>query len=156
MMIKTEPDLVKRGLDFEQRLSSLSAKMGGDGGSFVQRSELVTVKKQAKVLSEAEARCFRHLGCSLSKTKEPLREPLVACDLGYVYNKESVIRAILEKNMPKEYSHIRGLVDVIDLKMTQNPEYKADQTMSVLDLTQAAAVPFQCPITGLPFNGKYE
>lgn len=58
--------------------------------------------------------------------------------------------------MPKEYSHIRGLADVVDLKMTQNPEYKADQTMSVLDLTQAAAVPFQCPITGLPFNGKHE
>jgi hypothetical protein len=39
----------------------------------------------------------------------------VGCELGNFFNKEALIKALLEKNLPKEFSHIRELKDVKEL-----------------------------------------
>lgn len=45
-------------------------------------------------------------------SQQPLRDPVVACRLGNLYNKEAVINALLNKAMPKSLPHIKALKDV--------------------------------------------
>eukprot|EP00443_Scrippsiella_acuminata_P035064 CAMPEP_0115367038 /NCGR_PEP_ID=MMETSP0270-20121206/105114_1 /TAXON_ID=71861 /ORGANISM="Scrippsiella trochoidea, Strain CCMP3099" /LENGTH=46 /DNA_ID= /DNA_START= /DNA_END= /DNA_ORIENTATION= len=43
--------------------------------------------------------------CWLSQ--ETLRDPVVACRLGNLYNKEALIGALLNKSVPQEVAHVR-------------------------------------------------
>ena len=50
----------------------------------------------------------RWKACNLSK--EPLREPIVACELGNLYNKDEMIRFLIDRSTfgnPPQLSHIR-------------------------------------------------
>ncbi|CAK9082496.1 Replication termination factor 2, partial [Durusdinium trenchii] len=62
--------------------------------------------------------------CMLSQ--EALREPVVACRLGNLYNKEAVISALLNRKMPSDLSHIRGLKDVKQCLITWKEDEKED------------------------------
>jgi hypothetical protein len=53
--------------------------------------------------------------CVLSK--EPLQSPIVACRLGFLYNKENLIKRLIEKTMPKAFRHIKKLKDIKDAKI---------------------------------------
>ena len=84
--------------------------MGNDGGSFSQRAEMVKLKKREEkkerhMLAKQKARL-----CAISK--EPLVKPVVVCRLGRLYNKEPVLKHLLEKTMPHVFNHIRKLKDV--------------------------------------------
>jgi len=48
-------------------------------------------------------------------TKEKLRLPLVACKRGLIYNKEGVIKRMLEKSMPYEFRHLKKLSNLVSL-----------------------------------------
>jgi hypothetical protein len=59
--------------------------------------------------------------CQISK--EPLQAPslndksnIYVCKLGYIYNKEELLKKLIEKQMPKEFIHIKKLKDVKDVK----------------------------------------
>jgi hypothetical protein len=41
---------------------------------------------------------------------------ICVCKLGYIYNKEELLKKLIEKQMPKEFSHIKKLKDVKDVK----------------------------------------
>lgn len=110
--------------------------MGGDGGQVIDRATMVKCKgygltkgsgnRYANSLGEManyvqmvsedrgygylENRANRLQTCIL--TQQPLREPIVACRLGNLYNKEALIGALLNKSMPAELSHVRALKDV--------------------------------------------
>lgn len=45
--------------------------------------------------------------CALSG--ERLTEPIVACELGSMYNKEAVISALLDRTLNVKFNYIRGL-----------------------------------------------
>ncbi len=51
-------------------------------------------------------------------TKEPLKKPVVGCKLGFLYNKEALIKALLDKRMPITYQHISNLRDIKNLNIT--------------------------------------
>jgi len=46
-----------------------------------------------------------------------LKKPVVGCRLGFLFNKEALINAMLDKRLPKIYSHISSLKNVKDLKI---------------------------------------
>lgn len=51
---------------------------------------------------------FRWRHCTI--TQDPLRSPIVACGLGRLYNKDSVIENLLNKTpMPENASHVKSL-----------------------------------------------
>jgi len=108
--------------------------MGADGGSVPRRDELVKTKGRAvaaqAVTSEAER--ARWKVCALSK--EPLCEPIVADDLGHLFNKDAVVRALLAHTLPAELGHIRGLRDLYPARLTRNP-------------ATGDVSPFICPVT---------
>ncbi|KAF8732985.1 hypothetical protein HU200_015338 [Digitaria exilis] len=119
---------------------------GGDGGATGAESRdcylsMYLAKKPDKA-DPNEARLSRFTCCALSG--EPLAAPAVADRLGNLYNKEALVEALLHKRLPKALSHIRGLRDMIPIHLHSRPDADGEE------------VRFQCPITGLEFNGKYQ
>ncbi|XP_027329920.1 protein RTF2 homolog [Abrus precatorius] len=118
---------------------------GGDGGATGAESRdcylnMYADKKPDKV-DPNEQRLSKWLNCALSN--EPLREPCVIDKLGNIFNKESLVEALLGKRLPKEFGHIKGLKDMINIHLSSIP--------GVDD-----GAKFQCPVAGLEFNGKYK
>jgi len=107
--------------------------MGGDGGCFITRADCVKTKgygftkasggrftnslgemanyvqlvSEDRGLGVLERHRLRMSHCFLSQ--EPLRDPVVACRLGNLYNKEALIGGLLSKSLPQELDHIRQL-----------------------------------------------
>ncbi|XP_026194239.1 replication termination factor 2 [Cyclospora cayetanensis] len=112
--------------------------MGGDGGSFSGRAEMVRTKgfkflrnlggmgytpnTQIRAGDERfgrnENRDLRTSTCALSEEK--LRPPLVVCRVGRLYNKEKVITAMLEKALPPHMKHIKSLKDMKECRIEVN------------------------------------
>lgn len=96
-------------------------------------------KKPDKV-DPNEQRLSKWQNCALSN--EPLREPCVIDKLGNIFNKQALVEALLGKKLPKEFGYIKGLKDMITIRLSSIPG--SDD-----------GAKFQCPIAGLEFNGKY-
>lgn len=114
--------------------------MGGDGGCVPQRADMVktvgygfvrdklglaglghcanTISYQSEdSVSENRRREVTMSQCAISAS--PLEEPIVACKLGFLYNKESLMDRLLHKSMPESFSHIKKLKDVKVVKGTR-------------------------------------
>uniref|UniRef100_A0A2P2NIX5 Ubiquitin-like domain-containing protein n=1 Tax=Rhizophora mucronata TaxID=61149 RepID=A0A2P2NIX5_RHIMU len=119
---------------------------GGDGGATGAESRdcylnMYAEKKPDKV-DPNEQRLSKWLNCALSN--EPLTQPCVIDRLGNVFNKEALVEAMLGKTLPKEFGYIKGLKDMLNIKLEQIPGGELNGAR------------FHCPITGLEFNGKYK
>ncbi|KAK9101795.1 hypothetical protein Sjap_019049 [Stephania japonica] len=136
-------------------LSSLDLRIralggGGDGGATGAESRdcylnMYATKKPDKV-DPNETRLSRWTTCALSF--EPLRAPCVVDWLGNLFNKEPLVEALLGKRLPKAFGHIKGLKDMIPIRLSPLPD-KGNDFISF-------ETRFQCPISGLEFNGKYK
>ncbi|KAM0939135.1 putative replication termination factor 2 [Dioscorea sansibarensis] len=118
---------------------------GGDGGATGAESRdcylnMYATKKPDKA-DPNETRLSRWTTCALSS--EPLAHPVVIDRLGSLFNKEPLVEALIHKKLPKAFSHIRGLKDMIPVHLSPVPGESDSEAK------------FQCPITGLEFNGKY-
>jgi len=131
--------------------------MGGDGGSIPGRQDLVRMKKKKEVMDKNEelAATWRH--CSLSH--DPLREPIVACEKGKLFNKEAILEHLLEKGDNEAAKHIRSLKDVKQLNLTPNPAYKGyDDNIKASNggvHVDYNLSPYSCPVIGLEMNGRW-
>ncbi|GJN90050.1 hypothetical protein Rhopal_003048-T1 [Rhodotorula paludigena] len=178
--------------------------MGNDGGSIPKRGELVRTKQ--KRTREDDADRVRQLWafCALSKvclplplrslclaakltttlyvrphSQQPLREPIVSCPLGRLYNKEALIAHLLNPPTAADphspfgsdgqlvAGHIRSLKDVVTLRLTPNPALSpsASASSSSAEPAPAAAhgagmgadrappAQFVCPISLREMNG---
>ncbi|XP_019735009.1 replication termination factor 2 [Hippocampus comes] len=132
--------------------------MGCDGGTIPKRHELVKgPKKVEKVDKNAElAAKWKH--CALSQEK--LRRPIVACELGRLYNKDAVIEYLLDKSAERPntdaVTHIRGTKDIRELNLTDNPEWGGERSNTKGDRYEDIHCGmFICPVVGLEMNGKH-
>ncbi|KAJ0266828.1 Replication termination factor 2 [Hirschfeldia incana] len=121
---------------------------GGDGGATGAESrdcylKMYAEKKPDKV-DPNEQRLSKWLNCALSN--EPLAEPCVVDLLGNLFNKEALVNALLTKKLPKQFSYIKGLKDMVNIKLEDVAGFDGDTT----------SARFQCPVSGLEFNGKYK
>ncbi|KAM0045297.1 putative Ubiquitin-like domain, replication termination factor 2, Ubiquitin-like domain superfamily [Helianthus debilis subsp. tardiflorus] len=121
---------------------------GGDGGATGAESRdcylnMYADKKPDKV-DPNEQRLSKWLNCALSN--EPLKRPIVVDYLGNVFNKQALVEALLKKNVPKAFGYIKGLKDMISVELESIPGTEGADS----------DVKFQCPVTGLEFNGKYK
>ena len=111
--------------------------MGGDGGSSVSRIDMVKTKGygsaqqswqgamgsqpngvrriSAEGIDSKEIRRVKMSTCAL--TGEVLARPIVACRAGYLFNKESLVRALLDRSIPAQFSHISNLKDILQLNL---------------------------------------
>jgi len=130
--------------------------MGNDGGSIPKRIELVK-EKQKEVRPDQNAMIIATwFFCALSKRM--LQDPVVACALGKLYNKDAIIEYLLDKNAYGDgdiiCSHISSTKDVKSLKLTANPAFKETNGASIAHFDQGMVSRFICPITMKEMNGK--
>ncbi|XP_078411627.1 replication termination factor 2 [Cetorhinus maximus] len=131
--------------------------MGCDGGTIPKRHELVKGPKKVEQVDKNAALAARWNYCAISQ--RPLRKPIVACELGRLYNKDAVIEYLLdtspEKCIIETAKHIKSLKDVKELNLTDNPAWKGDKANTkgdkFEDLQRAV---FICPVVGLEMNGR--
>jgi len=93
-------------------------KSGGDryAASLGEMSNYVQMLTEDRGLGTLERHRTRMSQCFLSQ--EALRDPVVACRLGNLYNKEAMVGALLNKAIPAELSHIRKLSDLKNCTVT--------------------------------------
>lgn len=130
--------------------------MGCDGGTIPKRHELVRTRQKPEEKDPDSDRVTTWQYCAL--TNQLLKEPIVACELGKLYNKDAIIEFLLNKDSPdkpEKVSHIRGLKDIHTLKLSENPAYVKQQKKGdgYLDLHMTK---YYCPIAGVNMNGKYK
>ncbi|XP_043277657.1 replication termination factor 2 [Venturia canescens] len=129
--------------------------MGCDGGTIPRRDELVRIKKKPEQKDKDAERAFRWRHCSIRQL--PLQQPVVACSLGHLYSKESVLEGLLDRTMlPESAEHIKNLKDVKNLNLTSNPAYDANLAEKGDGYVDGGKSPYICPVIGLEMNGKYK
>jgi len=128
--------------------------MGNDGGSIPDRRDLVKTKAKAEQADKANQTRARWFFCALSKRK--LQEPVVACELGKLYNKDSIIEFLLDKSAYGDgeiiCGHIRSLKDVKQLTLSPNTTPKAESKQLTDDSMDRPQ--FICPFTMKEMNGS--
>lgn len=90
--------------------------------------------------------------------QQALKAPIVACDLGRLYNKEAIIQYLLSRKecRPSEMTmHIRSLKDITVLNFTNNPAFRDTQSKGA-EYVDHGVAEYICPATGLEMNGKYK
>ncbi|XP_037085802.1 replication termination factor 2-like [Pollicipes pollicipes] len=128
--------------------------MGCDGGTIPRRDELVRTKKKGEQKDKDSVRKFKWRHCSISQSR--LEKPIVACELGNIYSKSSVLEVLLDKDSkPASAEHIKGLKDVKILNLTKNAAGSVQPSKGDMYLDTEAAE-FVCPVVGLEMNGKYK
>jgi len=137
--------------------------MGADGGTIPTRGELVRLKKKPETKDKISALASKWKLCLLSQ--QPLLMPIVACQLGRLYNKENILELLLDRstfeNTDTTYydrsntTHIRSLKDVHELNLTDNPAYKTKSSDMGYVYIDHNISPYICPVTGLEMSGKY-
>ncbi|KAJ3207173.1 hypothetical protein HDU82_003994 [Entophlyctis luteolus] len=121
--------------------------MGNDGGSIPKRHELVTLKQKPERPDQVAQSDAVWTQCALAKT--PLVRPVVACALGRLYCKESVLRFLVDRGVYGDdgvavAGHIASLKDIVDLKLYDAPVAKDPKDL---------APGFVCPVTLREFGG---
>eukprot|EP01117_Protostelium_nocturnum_P018173 TRINITY_DN7544_c0_g2_i1.p1 TRINITY_DN7544_c0_g2~~TRINITY_DN7544_c0_g2_i1.p1 ORF type:complete len:256 (+),score=95.36 TRINITY_DN7544_c0_g2_i1:48-770(+) len=123
--------------------------MGADGGSIPRREELVKLKAKAEKVDPKEIERVKWSTCAISN--QILKEPIVACNLGNLYNKEVILKHLLEKTIPSSFSHVKSLKDLLTIHPKKNPNVD-ESNLAVNDKAL-----FICPITGLEVgNNSYK
>ena len=119
---------------------------GNDGGSIPSRDELCKLKQPKEKANPVELARIKCLSCSI--TKFPLKDPIVVCDLGNLYNKETIIEYMLTRELKKmpAYAHIRSMKDIYPVHFAKNENY---------DPGKDTSNPHVCPVTKEEFNGRH-
>lgn len=125
--------------------------MGNDGGSIPDRRDLVRSKPKAEQADKANQTRARWFSCALSK--RPLREPIVSCALGKLYNKDALLEYLLDRGAYGDgeeiCGHIRSLKDVKNLTLTPNTTPSSTSTATSSSTAEDAPTRalFVCPLT---------
>ena len=143
--------------------------MGADGGTIPTRCELVKTRQKPEQKDKDSVRIYKWQYCNL--TQQPLIRPIVACELGRLYNKEAIIEKLLEdksgnqangdKLIPEASAdHINSLKDVKELQLADNPAYdrksKGGSSVGGEGFIDRKVPPYICPVTGLEMNGRFK
>jgi hypothetical protein len=113
--------------------------MGNDGGSFSQRTEMVKTKKKEEKKDNFEIAKAKSRLCAM--TKEPLKKPIAVCRMGMLYNKEEIIKRLIEKTIPRAFRHIRKLKDIKEANVELRTNKEDGSNVIV------------CPVSQIEMNG---
>mmetsp|Transcript_5143 Transcript_5143/g.9238 ORF Transcript_5143/g.9238 Transcript_5143/m.9238 type:complete len:236 (+) Transcript_5143:179-886(+) len=144
--------------------------MGGDGGTlavkraYIRGSDSKAATRDAtedKAEAKAEAQRLRYTTCALSG--EALRDPVVCCPLGRLYNKEAVLVRLLSGDpMEEAHAHIKlkelttcELTRVVSSAQEKAAEEKKPTSSGLAAFAETERAAFMCPITQLEMDGNY-
>lgn len=121
---------------------------GGDGGSTgaESRSSYLAMYrgKVPDKADPAQLRLARWTTCQLSGA--PLSAPVVVDELGFLFNKDALVEALLGKNVPPALGHITSLKHVVEVKLhVESGDAKA---------SDASVATYACPVSGAAMDGR--
>ena len=133
--------------------------MGNDGGILTKgRKHVKTVKVGGggPKSSSVGGRGARLTTCAL--TAEPLAPPIVADELGHLFNKDALIAYLLDRSRSiPAFSHVRRLKDVVEVRVTPisaGAGAGAGSSASSASASSDSHVAlFMCPLTQEAANG---
>ncbi|KAL7985589.1 hypothetical protein Chor_004159 [Crotalus horridus] len=136
----------------------VEGEMGCDGGTIPKRHELVKGPRKVEKVDKNAELVAQWYYCTLSQEK--LNRPIVACELGRLYNKDGVIEFLLDKSSDKVLveaaSHIKSIKNVIELNLSDNPAWTGDKGNTKGDkYADIQSARFICPVVGLEMNGRH-
>ena len=135
---------------------------GGDGGSTANDRLLMEFRadisapgtswEKAVKANRSEVNAAQATGCAISSME--LVEPVVCCELGQLYTKEALLKALVGKTLPEKAAHITGMSDVTEVKLTSR-EGAGDAAHADAGGGGIAyqGARFQCPVTFRDMNG---
>ena len=121
--------------------------MGCEGGSIPKRTDVVKVKGKAEKIDESEVLKSLWTCCFLSK--KPLERPVVACKLGRLYNKDSIVMYLLNARQDQELND-----PVLQAEMNHIKSLKDVTTCKLINSKHPNSPYFACPISDREMNGK--
>eukprot|EP01038_Epipyxis_sp_PR26KG_P016575 gene16575-22626_t len=127
--------------------------MGGDGGvvatqrKFIRGAKDANNEKEDGKNTKEELRIRSH---TCTQSAEKLQEPIVACEMGNLFNKEALLTALIEKTLNPSFTHIRGIKDAKTLILEPNPSYS-----EINETNGDMPSMFICPVTRMEFNGMH-
>ncbi|KAJ3220622.1 Protein RTF2 [Clydaea vesicula] len=126
--------------------------MGCDGGTIPKRHELIRVKAKEEVKDSYSQTITKWFYCQLSNSL--LEEPIVSDQLGRLYNKEFIVRKLLEKVDKSELNDIYTIKQLTNLNLTKCLNENDDTKDAIQDdIKQFKFLPrFMCPITRKEMN----
>eukprot|EP01133_Synstelium_polycarpum_P010573 gene10573-12300_t len=138
--------------------------MGCDGGSIAKRDDVVKMKKKPEKVNQSELDESRWFRCTL--LQDPLSSPIVADDLGNLFNKANVIQALLDGSLAQTSSlaHIKSLKSIYTVNFIDNPSYE-EQSKHNVSVTSGSngdsqpkkiVSPWICPITKTEVGGHQQ
>ncbi|RUS92210.1 hypothetical protein EGW08_000063 [Elysia chlorotica] len=130
--------------------------MGCDGGTIPKRDELVRTKKKPEQKDKTSELAFKWKHCAISQ--EALTKPIVACELGRLYKKESVLEFLLDRSkfdIAAQFDHLRGLKDVKELNLTDVPERRSHLAEKGDMRSDSIIADYICPVVGVEMSGKH-
>lgn len=134
--------------------------MGCDGGTIPKRQEIVKNKQKDAVRDKNVDLSAKWQFCALSGLR--LKRPIVACQLGRLYNKTAIIEYLLDyktANKPTTFSpvvsHIKSLKHVRELTLTDRSSSNRNGSSSTSS-DEHLRSQFVCPTTGLEMSGRYK
>lgn len=92
--------------------------MGNDGGNIPTRFDLVKTKMREQRRIAKDIRKSAALTCALTKTN--LAPPICICKKGFIFNKVHLLKAIIEKNLPSNFSHVKSLKDIKEIPVPKS------------------------------------
>jgi len=125
-------------------------------------------KERLKQPDRREQILIRTRTCALSNEALQPGSPVVADEVGNLFSKEAVLKRLLDKNMPVEFSHIRGLRDVIECRFFANPSWSEEGKSSEAaggtsssgpgmqwSTDNDSLSPYSCPVASVEMNGRH-
>lgn len=101
--------------------------------------------------------------CALSG--EPLRAPIVVCELGKLYNRSAIIEFLLGEGVFSQnreelkktgFGHITSIKNMLEVQMTINDATESKKATNNSDTTVHEPGLFVCPVTQLETNGMHQ
>ncbi|KAG2374491.1 hypothetical protein C9374_010775 [Naegleria lovaniensis] len=137
--------------------------MGCDGGTIVQRRDLIVKTKKEEKKADKES--VNYAAWNLCRlTKENLSEPIVVDKIGYLYNKTSLLECLVDKKQKKKHEsvigHVSKLSDLLEARLEKNPNFveepSDDQTtIDKTSVTRSGTARFICPVTKEEIRGQF-
>lgn len=118
--------------------------MGADGGNYNDdRKVIVTLKKEKEKPSKE---LLNNIGWSFCQfSNQPLKPPIVCDQFGQMYNKEALLKAMVNKTLDKKkFGHIKSLKDLNNANLTLNPNQEDGKPL------------FICPVSKKELTGSFK
>eukprot|EP01029_Cantina_marsupialis_P016838 TRINITY_DN377769_c0_g1_i1.p1 TRINITY_DN377769_c0_g1~~TRINITY_DN377769_c0_g1_i1.p1 ORF type:complete len:277 (+),score=83.18 TRINITY_DN377769_c0_g1_i1:105-935(+) len=121
--------------------------MGADGGCIATQRKFTRIRKTKDNSAEQKKNRDHSKAVHCALSNRVLENPVVACEKGYVFNKEAVVSRLLDKTMPKSLKHVK-LSSIIEcnFKKTDHSKEKIEDESSGVMI---------CPVTNVEMNGLY-